>query len=458
MDIKVKFIPLGGAGEIGANCYYINISGTGIVIDCGMHPQKTGREALPDFELIRDQDVDYVLISHAHQDHLSGLPFLVQHHPYIRIITTPQTRALAELTLHDAVSILSHQVSEDELKIYSHEEIDLLVQSIEYKAVGEVFELKGYNHNDTEPVKVTFYDAGHILGSASILVQHRDYKIFYSGDINVRQQSWMRGAILPKIKVDVLLLETTYGATDSSLINTWENESARFAAEANKIINDGGSILIPVFSLGKMQEILKTTWELMEKGKIAKTDIYTGGISRKICRVYDYNRFVVNCADTEFELSEVPQKDLYEIENPGDFFKHPCIVLAASGMMIRGTASFGLAQSWLKQKNSAIFTVGYMEKNTPGYMISTAEKGMKIRFPVSAEETEVRCTIKRFRFTAHSLREDLLDVAEKLDPDNVILIHGDPPAINWIGAGIIRKNKKRRVFAAEPGKELELSR
>ncbi len=454
----IRLIPLGGAGEIGANSYYLNIAGTGIILDCGMHPQKTGREALPDFELIQDQDVDYVLISHAHQDHLSGLPFLVQKHPYIRIITTPQTRALAELTLHDAVSILSQQDSAEELKIYSHDETDLLIQSIEYKAIGEAFELKGYNHTDIEPIVITFYDAGHILGSASILIEHRGYKIFYSGDINLKPQSWMQGALLPEIKVDALILETTYGATDSSTLNNWKKESERFSAEANKIINEGGSILIPVFSLGKMQEILKTTWELMENGKIAKTDIYTGGISRKISRAYDYNRFVVNCDDPEFELSEIPQKDLYEIENPEEFFKHPCIVLASSGMMIEGTASFGLARRWLNQKSSAIFTVGYMEKETPGFAVSTAERGMKIRLSAFSDEIKVKCSIKRFRFTAHSLREDLLKVVEKLDPDRVILIHGDPPAIDWIGASILKENKKRRVYAAESGKELDLSR
>lgn len=449
-----RFIPLGGAGEIGANSYYLNISGTGIIIDCGMHPQKTGKEALPDFDLIQDEDVDYVFISHAHQDHLSGLPFLVQRHPYIRIAATPQTRALAELTLHDAVSILSRQVTEDELKIYSHKEIDLLIQSIEYRALGETFEIKGYNHKGDEPIRITFHDAGHILGSASIMIKHKDSRIFYSGDINLKSQSWMQGAQLPKSRVDVLLMETTYGATDSSTINSWKKETDRFTSAANKIVNEGGSILIPVFSLGKMQEILKMIWKQMEKGRLVKVDIYSGGIARKISRAYDYNRYVVNCEDPEFELSEIPQKDLYEVENPQEFFTHPCIVLASSGMMIEGTASYRLAQSWLRQKNSAIFTVGYMEKETPGFVISTAEQGMKIRLSKLSEEAEVKCTIRSFRFSAHSLREDLLKVVNKVNPAKVVLIHGDPPAIDWVGASILKENKNRRVYAAEPGKEI----
>ncbi len=452
-----RFIPLGGAGEIGANSYYLNISGTGIIIDCGMHPQKTGAEALPDFDIIQDEDIDYVLISHAHQDHLSGLPFLVQRHPYIRIITTPQTRALAELTLHDAVSILSRLVTEDDMKFYSHKEIDLLIQSIEYRALGETFEIKGYNHINDEPIKVTFHDAGHILGSASIMIEHNNHRIFYSGDINLKPQSWMQGAHLPKTRVDTLLLETTYGATESSTINSWKKETERFASAANRIINEGGSILIPVFSLGKMQEVLKMIWQLMDTGRLAKVDIYSGGIAVKISRAYDYNRFVVNCLDPEFELTAVPHKDLYEVENPQEFFTHPCIVLASSGMMVEGTASFRLAQRWLSQRNSAIFTVGYMEKETPGYVISTTERGMKIRLSALYEEIEVKCSIKSFRFSAHSLREDLLKVVDTLNPGNVILIHGDPPAIDWIGASILKENKKRRVYAAEPGKEIQLN-
>ena len=141
----IQFLPLGGAGEIGANSYYLNINGIGIILDCGMHPQKTGWESLPKFNLLEAKPTDYVLISHAHQDHLNALPFLIKKFPHLKIITTPQTRAVAELTLHNAISILKRQVDESEFEIYSRDEVDLLIKSINYKSYNEKFTLSSLN-------------------------------------------------------------------------------------------------------------------------------------------------------------------------------------------------------------------------------------------------------------------------------------------------------------------------
>lgn len=449
----IRFIPLGGAGEIGANCYYLNIEGTGILLDCGMHPQKTGLNALPDFDLIENLPVDFVLISHAHMDHLSSLPYLVQRHPYIRIISTPQTRAIAELTLHNSVSILKEQLGEeDEIKIYSHEEIDLLIKSIEYRSYEEEFELEGFN--GLKIITASFHDAGHILGSAGILIDTGDEKLFYTGDIKLSNQSLIEKAKLPKSNVDILVLETTYGATETEELLSWEKEAKRFASEANNIIGNGGSILIPVFSLGKHQEILSTIWKLMQKGSLTQTDIYTGGIGPKISRVYDYNRYSVNMTDNEFELKNIPQKNLYEITNNDDFFKSPSIVLASSGMILERTSSFNLAKHWIKKHQSAIFTVGYMEENTPGFQIANAKKGDKIKLTEFSIPEVVKCDIKRFRFPSHAIREELIEIVKILNPCKVVLVHGYPMAIDWVGANIIKNYKHIKVYSAETGKEL----
>lgn len=451
-----SFLPLGGAGEIGASCFYMNISGTGIILDCGMHPQKKGFDALPSFDLVKGLPLDYVIISHAHQDHLSALPFLIQKYPYLKIISTPQTRALAEKTLHDSISIWKEQINDEKLKIYSHEEIDLLIQSIEYKSYNEQFSLKGYNQKTSEKINVAFFDAGHILGSAGILFELRQHKIFYTGDINLSKQELLTGARLPDINVNTLIIETTYGSTDSFSLRSWEDEKERFAAEANKILNNGGSILLPVFSLGKTQEMLAVIKNLMSKGKLIETDIYTGGLGRKINRIYDYNRFVVNYSDTDFELTSIPQKNIYEVTDYSDFFKIPSIILAPGGMMLKQTISYQLGRKWLNMHHSAIFITGYVEEKTPGYKFANSKKGDKIILSEHEEPLEVKCTIKNFRFGAHSKREELIEIVRKLKVENAILVHGDPSSIDWVGENILKLNKNIKVYAPLRGKEIAI--
>jgi Cft2 family RNA processing exonuclease len=448
----IEFLPLGGAGEIGANCYYLNINDIGMILDCGMHPQKTGLASLPKFDLLADKPTDYILISHAHQDHLNALPCLIKKFPHLKIITTPQTRAVAELTLHNAISILKRQVDESKFEIYSRDEVNLLIKSINYKSYNEKFILSSINSN--HEIEAEFFDAGHIIGSAGIMLSSNNIKIFFTGDINLSSQTLLSGANLPSEKIDILITETTYGATDSFLLNNWEKEVERFSSSINKVINNGGSVLIPVFALGKLQEMLATIWLQMQRNKITNVDIYTGGIGNKINRIYDYNRFVVNRNERELILSDIPQKNLNELKDFDELFKFPSIVLASSGMMVESTNSFMLAKRWLQKKDSAIFTVGYMDPSTPGSIISKARRGDKIQLTERDKQVEVKCEIKNFRLSAHSKREELLSLVKKLNPGKVVLIHGDKEAINWMGASILKQYSGKKVYAAENFKKI----
>lgn len=452
----IYFIPLGGAGEIGSSCFYLNIDGTGILLDCGMHPRKNGMEALPDFSLIENEEVDYVFISHAHTDHIAALPFLVRLKPWVKIFSTPQTRAIAEVTLHNSVSIIQEQLGKDNpVKPYTHSEVDLLIQSIHYRSYGDKVRLKGYRHYSSGSLEVTFLDAGHILGSAGILIEYEGKRIFYTGDINLKDQSWMKGARLNGLKADVLILENTYGATPSELVPGWAAESARLAYESNNILSEGGSVLIPVFSLGKMQEMLSTLWKLMIKNRLIKTDIFTGGIAKKITRIYDYSRYNVSVTEPSFQFSDIPVRDIYQIERPDYFRHHPSILLLPSGMMIQRTLSYRYALEFLHDKKSAIFTTGYMDPDTPGYVISNSAKNEKIRLPGGRSDIKVKCEIRKFRFTAHSVREDLIRIAASVNPERIVLVHGDEGAIDWTGLNILTRFPHIKVHSAQAGRRID---
>jgi cleavage and polyadenylation specificity factor subunit 3 len=451
-----SFIPLGGANEIGSSCFYLDLEGIGIILDCGMHPRKTGTEALPRFEILTDKEIDFAFISHAHHDHIGALPFLVKKHPYVKIYSTPQTRAISEITLHNSVSILKEQTQNDPaLNPYNHDEIDLLIQSMEYKEIGLPFEVSAVNSRNREKIRVQFIDAGHILGSAGIMLEFNDKKYFYTGDINLSDQAILKGALLGNHNIDTLILETTYGSTDSTLLLNWWIEAKRFSKDANHILENGGSILIPVFSLGKMQEMIATIWYLMEEGLLIKTDIYTGGVGKKINRIYDYNRYVTRRVDKDFEICQVPQKDIYE-EDFNVFRKNPSIVLAPSGMVIEGTLSYKLVQDWLLQDKFAVFIVGYMDPDSPGYKIASSQKGDKVQLNDNLKPIDVKCSINKYRFSAHAKREELLDVVRIMNPSRVILIHGDNDGINWVGYNILNKYPHIKVHNTEVGKMIEL--
>lgn len=454
----IKFIPLGGADEVGASCFYININGTGILLDCGIHPRKKGIEALPEFNLLKELPLDFVLISHAHQDHIGSLPFLIQQYPHVIIYTTTQTKEIASVTLHNAANILQESYVENSFKIYTHEEIDLLVRSIISIDYNETISVKGLRQNTSEPINITFIDAGHILGSASILIEYDNQRLLYTGDINLSEQTLMIGAEQENLKnINTLILESTYGSTDSKTLGTWESETKKFVKSLNMILHNGGSVLVPVFALGKTQEMLALIFNMMKNKKLIETNLYTGGIGREISRIYDNNRFIVRRKNPELDLKEIPQLNLSEIEDYNEFRKNPGIVLASSGMMLEGTTSYKLLDFWLNQKDFAIFGVGYMDPETPGYKVLNSHKGDYINLNEYSSPKFVNCEIEKFHFPSHSKREDLLKIVELTSAQNVILVHGDINSKDWLGYNILKKFKDINLYSAENRKEINLS-
>lgn len=452
----IRFFPLGGADEVGASCFYLNIDGTGILLDCGIHPQKTKNDSLPKFELIQNEPIDFLFISHAHLDHIGALPFLIKKFPHIKIYSTKQTLEIAKLTLHNTVRITNEKLTgtSDEL-LYDHDDIDLILRSAMEMEYEKAIEIIGLRHSTNNSIKVTFYDAGHILGSASILIEYRNRRIFYTGDIKLSQQTIMKGAVLPDKPVDVLITESTYAATDSEKVGNIKSEGNKLIKEANRIINSGGSILIPVFSLGKMQEVLMFLHNKMKSSKLTDAEIFTGGISRKLAHLYDLNRYLVNRRFDKIKLSEIEQFNYFDVVNPDYYKRHSSIVLASSGMMIENTISNKLMKYWLHNKSFGIFIVGYMDPSTPGYKIAKDTQGEEIEVGIN-KKVKIRCSVNRFHFPSHSNREELLEITEKLKPSRVILIHGEPDGKDWLGHQILKSNSKIKVHSADVGESITL--
>jgi cleavage and polyadenylation specificity factor subunit 3 len=448
---EITFMALGGGREIGANSFYYGVGGHGILIDAGLHPEKTGWAAFPAIGSLAGSPVDHFFITHAHTDHLGAVPFVRQSFPDVPIYATSETIALAKIMLSNSASLLPKQHTQDVIDALPNYTILALPETLDKMQpleLGTSRELGGTG------VKVTYYPSGHILGAAGVLIEHDGVKIFHTGDTSLHPQRLVGGAQLPEGPIDVLVSESTNGVVDAYLTHSRERELERLVETINGTLAANGSVLIPVFALGKLQEMLAMIGDAMRDGKIPKVPIYTGGMGRKISEVYDQfltSRSRTNDVDktSDIEQSELPRRDgLFDAK----YFKEPSIVLAASGMMQDGTASYLLAQRWLRHAHFAICFVGYTDPRTPGYTVSHAEPNTRIRFGSMKRDVPVRCKIERFRFSAHARREELLEIVRRLQPKHVVLTHGDEKAIAAFGELILESFPKMIVSAPEVGK------
>jgi Cft2 family RNA processing exonuclease len=450
--LDIGFEILGGGEEIGANSYILRIDTENIVLDCGLHPRKKGMEIFPDYKSVKDETINHLIISHAHNDHIGALPYYLKLFPYSKIYTTKPTLSIADVTLLNTSSIIRKEFlnewDKSVLEYYTDEILNLIPMIIKQQDYRKEIKL-------TNELTFEFFDAGHILGSASVLIKACDKKIFYTGDINMRQQSLIPPAELPKGKVDILILESTNG--EEATLPSYDEEEKRLAKFINEISGDGGSVLVPVFALGKAQEMLKRIDGLMEKNKIPHMPVYVSPMSKLINKVYDRYNYTVRRIEDGMKLSQIKTIELRrEYVEKGEFYKHPSVVLATSGMMIERTMSFRLAKRFLQRKNFGIAVCGYCDPDTPGFKIKYAKRFNKIYFNYLDSGTDVYCRIENFKFTAHSDRGGLLKIVEKLKPEKIILLHGSENAISEMGKEIVTRFKGVKVLVPEKGKKYNL--
>jgi len=447
---------LGGGREIGANSFYYGLGGRGILVDAGLHPEKTGWAAFPMIEALAGATIDHFLVTHAHTDHLGGVPFVLQSYPNLTIHATSETIELAKIMLFNSASLLPKQHTQDVIDALPNYSMLALPEILGKMEPLELGTSKEFGDSGT---KVTYYPSGHILGAAGVLIEHDGTRIFHTGDTSLHPQRLIAGAQLPEGPIDVLVSESTNGIVDAYLTHSREKELERLIQTINETLSAGGSVLIPVFALGKLQEMLAMIGDAKRSGKIPDVPIYTGGMGRRISELYDQfltSRSRTNDVDKTSDVvqSELPRRAFLF---GGNYFREPSIVLAASGMMQDGTASYMLAQRWLRHKEFAICFVGYTDPRTPGYTVSHAERDARIRFGSMKRDVSVRCRIERFRFSAHARREELLEIVRRLQPKHVVLTHGDEKAMSAFGELILATFPQMTVSAPEVGKWYRLN-
>jgi Cft2 family RNA processing exonuclease len=457
----MKFINLTRRTEIGANSYYFEANGRGLILDSGMHPKFEGEEALPNWKALGDRKVETILVSHSHQDHIGTLPVLMRRQPQARVFMTEPTSEIGNVLLHNSVNVMTRQREDLGTTLYplfTHRETDRAADRWQTCPLRQPYTLAGERApaNETEFVTFEFFDAGHVLGSTGILIRAEGRTLFYTGDVNFDDQTIAQAAVFPEEKIDILVMECTRGDTPAPATWSRASEEQRFMRAIQDAFDRGGCVLIPVFALGKTQEVLAMLYKLRRE-KILDFPIYIGGLSAKITEIYDRRAQMGRRQYPRLQLLDELRPFVLNAETIQEARARPGRVYAlSSGMMTVKTLSNIFAQRVIDQPRQSVFFVGYADPESPAGILRHARPDDQVTLDPEQPPQRVRCHIEQFQFSAHASRESLIAYAERLAPKKIVLVHGDPPAVEWMRARLTNDLPNSEIIVPTPGVEIEL--
>ncbi len=447
--------------NIGASAWMLEIEGHRLLMDAGTHPKREGREGMPLYSKVKDLDVDAIAITHCHHDHVGTLPIAQRYFPKAHVLMTELSYFLVERVLHNSVNVMIRQRDElgiKEYPLYTHDEIDEsahLFQGFRYNREIEWASFEKVKRGQRSPT-LEFLDAGHALGSAGIMVRGQHQTVFYTGDVCFHDQTILKAARFEDVKADVMIMETTRGNRATPTGFTREAEIEKLAEAIQRVQARKGCILIPVFALGRTQEILALLSLLMQAGKVRKQPIYIGGLGRVFTEIYDLQAHRAHRNHTNLRLTEALNLTVLE-KGQAERMKlsDAKIFVVTAGMMSEKTAAHDLGLRMVGDERHAIFFVGYADPETAGGRLKAAKHGEEFMFSPSGGMATRKCELEDFDLTAHANREDLLDFVGQVSPKTILLGHGDEDSRLWFEQQINARHPKIKVIQPQPGVRVE---
>jgi Cft2 family RNA processing exonuclease len=458
----MRIINLNPDTGIGASAWFVEMEGHRLLMDAGMHPKRSGKEGLPLYDLVKDESVDAIAISHCHHDHTGSLPVALRHFPKAHVLMTELSYFIVERVLHNSVNVMKRQRDElgiQDYPLFTHDEVEDMAHLFQgFKYNREIaWAAFDKSHAEFPSPTIEFYDAGHALGSAGFMVRGQKETLFYSGDVCFHDQTILKGARFEDVQADVLILETTRGNRAPQPGVTRQSEAERLAAAIQEVMERKGCVLIPVFALGRCQEVLAQLALLMHSGKLRTQPIYIGGLGRVFTEIYDLQAHRTHRQNTQLQLHEalnlivLDQNQVQKMKLSGGR-----LFVITAGMMSEKTAAHDLAARMIGDDKQAIFFVGYADPETPGGRLKAAPQGETFFFSESGGELTKRCHIQDFDLSAHANREELIEFISQVSPHTVLLGHGEEDSRLWFEEQIRIHYPKIKVIQPEPGKSFEV--
>jgi len=449
--MKLHF--LGGAMEIGGSCIYLRIAGKGILRDAGIRQSGT-KDPIPDFRTIQEQGgLDAILISHAHMDHIGTLPIISKAYPQARIYMTAMTADLTRVLLYDSLKLMKNR--ENEIPYYSEQDVLAMLNRIHplgYQAPFPI--LDGFT--------LTLYPAGHIAGASCIYLSTEEGTLFYSGDFSAFSQRTIEGISIPKLRPDIAIVETTYG---NRLHANRQVEEKRLAELVRECILEKKKILIPVFALGRAQEVLLILRAAIQNQIIPPVPVYVDGMVREINTMYTRNpSYLKNTLGKRIRKGNEPfyTKEIQPVAHSQKRDEllsggEPAIFLSSSGMLTGGPSA-QYAQTLAASENACIIITGYQDEESPGrQLLNLLEHPGEGSLNVNGSTVGVKCRIEQVGLSAHGDKSEIMALLERLSASQIFLVHGNQEAMEELGTELASEDYRRQIFLPECGQAYELT-
>jgi len=396
-----------GSGlEVGRSAISVSVPRARLLLDCGLKLVPDGEEHPIALDELTGQ-LDAVLVSHAHLDHVGYLPDLVASGYRNPIYMTAQTARLTRLLLEDSAKVraILGRHSPD-----PGPALDL----IQHVRLEEEVRLPG-------GTTFSAHRAGHIPGAAGLLVRGGGRSIFYTGDICQRELHTIPSAVLPQGPVDCLILESTYGGLSDALPTIEERDRA-FMDLIRTALERRGTILVPAFAVGRSQEVLLTLHEhqeeLQNRGNVRV--VPCGGMLFAATKVYDNGAkrpIRLDAHEGPLTPIHIPKNRRIDKVASGEF---PTIVVATAGMLTGGSSPRYLRHLAGDSRN-LILIVGYQAEGTPGRELLDGSR----RIMINGQQVEIKAEVGFVSFSSHTYHEQSLSLARELSPGTVICNHGE---------------------------------
>ncbi|MFQ5920564.1 MAG: beta-CASP ribonuclease aCPSF1, partial [Nitrososphaerales archaeon] len=440
---EASLLTLGGFSEVGRSCMLLTTHDSKILLDCGINPgARESTNAFPrlDWANVNFDELDAVVISHAHLDHTGFLPVLFKYGYHGPVYCSEPTLPLMTLIQIDMIKVA---MGEGQIPLYTERDVKEVIRHAITLPYGTVTDI-------APDVKLVLSNAGHILGSSTVHlhVGNGDHNIVYTGDLKYGRSQLFESASWNYPRVETLIIESTYGAKED-IMPAREEVEANFVNTINRTLSEGGKVLMPVPAVGRAQEILMVIDSYMKAGKLIEAPVFIEGMISEASAMH--------VAHPEYLSRELRNRILGSDDNPftSEYFTmvehadsraealrdEPAIIMATSGMLEGGPVIEYFKTIAPNPKNKMLF-VSYQVNGTLGRRVLDGSRQVSIMGRAGKiEVVQINCEVEKIEgFSGHSDYNQLISYINKLRPKlrRVIVNHGERRKVENVASAVGR--------------------